>query len=242
MAVTFTIEVDKGEATREQLDEVRRMVGALDDDSMPAGMLAHLESMKPDGGYRIVDVWETPEDFERFFSDTLGRAFDATGVHPMEGPPSVELVHNLLLRQRASQEQAASNEQLLRRGYDAFAHGDVETVMNLMDDHILWYSPDSVRFGGTYAGKDGVSTFFGHLPENFSELSVEPATYVSAGEHVVVQGRLRGRTHIGNPFEIAFLHSWTIRGGKAVAFTEFYDTVRMNAALGAEAQAPANAG
>lgn len=239
MAVTFTIEVGKEQATRAQLDEVRRLVGATDDDSMPAGMLAHLESQLADGGYRIVDVWETPQDFERFFQTSLGEAFEKTGFHPLEGPPEAEQVLNLMLRQRSAPDLAARNEALLRQGYDAFARGDMATVMDLMDDHILWYSPDSVRFGGTYAGKAGVGEFFGHLPENFAELSVEPATFVSAGDHVVVQGRLRGKAHNGTPFEIAFLHSWTITNGKAVAFTEFYDTTRMNAALGVAAQAPA---
>jgi ketosteroid isomerase-like protein len=236
MAVTFTIEVNEGAGTREQLEDVRRRVGAMDDASMPPGMLAHVESERPGGGFRIVDVWESPEDFERFFTGALGAAFEATGFQPMEGPPAVEQVMNLLLRQRASSEQAAANEALLRRGYEAFAHGDIPTVLDLMDEHILWYSPDSVRFGGTYAGKEGVQQFFSHLPENFSDLSVEPTTFVSAGDHVIVQGRLRGQTQARTPFELAFLHSWTISGGRAVAFTEFYDTARMNAALGMPVQ------
>ena len=101
MAVTFTIEMEKDAGTIAQLDEVRRLVGAAGDDTMPAGMLAHLES-ETATGIRIVDVWETEEDFGRFFETALGAAFEQAGVHPMEGPPTVERVHNLLLRQRGS--------------------------------------------------------------------------------------------------------------------------------------------
>lgn len=101
MAVTFTIEVGRDSATKAQLDEVRRIVGATGDDAMPAGMLAHLESETPTG-YRIVDVWETEEDFGRFFDDKLGAAFERANLHLIEGPPNIETVHNLLLRQRGA--------------------------------------------------------------------------------------------------------------------------------------------
>ena len=101
MAVTFTIELTKDQGTKEQLDEVRRLVGATGDDTMPTGMLAHLES-ETATGYRIVDVWETEDHIGRFFDDALGAAFDRAGVHPIEGPPNIEPVINLMLRQRGS--------------------------------------------------------------------------------------------------------------------------------------------
>jgi hypothetical protein len=101
MAVTFTIEMDKDAGTRAHLDEVRRLVGANGDDSMPPGMLAHLES-ETATGIRIVDVWETVDDFARFYDTALGAAFTEVGVQPIQGPPTVEPVINLLLRQRGS--------------------------------------------------------------------------------------------------------------------------------------------
>jgi hypothetical protein len=101
MAVTFTIEMTKDQGTRAQLEEVRRLVGANGDDSMPEGMLAHLES-ETATGFRIVDVWETEEDFGRFYDVALGAAFAEAGVQPMQGPPTIEPVINLLLRQRGA--------------------------------------------------------------------------------------------------------------------------------------------
>jgi hypothetical protein len=101
MAVTFTAEVPKDIGSRAQLDEVRRLVGVIGDDSMPTGMLAHLES-ETATGYRIVDVWETEEDFGRFYDEKLGAAFEKVGVHPVQGPPDIEQVISLLLRQRGT--------------------------------------------------------------------------------------------------------------------------------------------
>ena len=40
-------------------------------DSMPDGFLVHAAGATPDGGFRIVEVWETQAQFERFVEDTL---------------------------------------------------------------------------------------------------------------------------------------------------------------------------
>jgi ketosteroid isomerase-like protein len=37
----------------------------------------------------------------------------------------------------------------------------------------------------------------------------------------------------GNAFDVPFAHVWTLSNGKATSFTEYFDTVKMNAAFGA---------
>lgn len=36
----------------------------------------------------------------------------------------------------------ANNVELLRRSYEALAHGDVEPMLGLMDDKIEWYEAE----------------------------------------------------------------------------------------------------
>ena len=36
---------------------------------------------------------------------------------------------------------ANSNEDLLRRGYDAFAVGDLQTLREIMDPDVVWHVP-----------------------------------------------------------------------------------------------------
>lgn len=123
---------------------------------------------------------------------------------------------------------------LLRTGYAAFAAGDLDTVLGMFDPSIIWHTPESISFGGTYVGPAAVGDFFGKLVENYSELHVEPDQYLEQGETVVVLGHLRGRTAVGADFDAPFVHVWRIVDGKATGFTEHFDTAKMNAVLGAD--------
>jgi uncharacterized protein len=124
------------------------------------------------------------------------------------------------------------NTSVLRGAYESFARGDVPAVLAAFDDGIVWNTPDSVEFGGTYTGPSGVGEFFGHLPQHYAELAVLPDRYVEQDDRVVAMGMLRGRSHSGVSFELPFVHVWTVRSGKATSFTEFFDTAKMNAYLG----------
>jgi ketosteroid isomerase-like protein len=73
----------------------------------------------------------------------------------------------------------------------------------------------------------------------YPELSVQPDQYVEAGETVTVLGRIAGRTAPGVAFEEPFVHVWTVRHGRAVAFREFFDTAKMNSILEASSGASA---
>jgi ketosteroid isomerase-like protein len=133
---------------------------------------------------------------------------------------------------------AADNVALIRHGYEMFAARDIPGVLALFDEGISWYSPDTVRYGGRYDGPQGVASFFGTLGQNYSELRVEPETFVDGGDTVVVCGVHRGTARAGADFEVPFVHVWTFRAGTVIAFTEYFDTVRLNAALDPEAARP----
>jgi uncharacterized protein len=57
------------------------------------------------------------------------------------------------------------NVELLRKGYEAFASGDMETVDALFADDISWHSPGSNPLAGDYAGKAQVLAMFAKLFE-----------------------------------------------------------------------------
>jgi ketosteroid isomerase-like protein len=50
---------------------------------------------------------------------------------------------------------AHPNEELVRRGYQAFATGDVATLNELFADDIVWHAPGRNQLAGTYRGKEG---------------------------------------------------------------------------------------
>ncbi len=71
MPVLYLFEFD--DAT---LSDYDRVIQDLDfRGKPPAGQLCHL-AYEEDGRVRVMDVWETEADFERFFNDKLQRAME----------------------------------------------------------------------------------------------------------------------------------------------------------------------
>lgn len=60
---------------------------------------------------------------------------------------------------------AHPNEELVRRGYDAFAKADVDTLRQVFADNTIFHEPSSNPVSGDYQGIDQVLGFFGTLAE-----------------------------------------------------------------------------
>jgi ketosteroid isomerase-like protein len=132
----------------------------------------------------------------------------------------------------------SENVQSLQAGYDAFARGDVDGVMELLRDDVEWITPESTPLSGRYHGKQEVMGFFGKLAELTQELSVEPREFIDAADAVLVVCRIRGRGRNGT-IDMDAAHLWRMRDGKASGFHEFADTAQLAAALGEPATARA---
>jgi hypothetical protein len=60
---------------------------------------------------------------------------------------------------------AHANEELVRRAYEAFSRGDVDTLRELFADNIVFHQPGRSPVAGDYSGIDQVLGFFGRLAE-----------------------------------------------------------------------------
>jgi uncharacterized protein len=60
---------------------------------------------------------------------------------------------------------AHPNEDLVRRAYDAFSQGDIETLRQLFADDTIFHEPGRNPVSGDYQGIDQVLAFFGTLAE-----------------------------------------------------------------------------
>jgi hypothetical protein len=83
--------VDNREGSQEIYDAVREKVG-LD---QPAGGIFHVAGPSPNGGWRVIEVWESEEDAKRFVKERLLPAFEAVGAQPPP-PPQFWPVHNYM--------------------------------------------------------------------------------------------------------------------------------------------------
>jgi hypothetical protein len=90
--VAIAMMVDNPEGTQEVYDKVREELGL---EEKPAGGIFHLAGPSPNGGWRVIEVWESQEDAERFFKERLEPAFQAVGV-PGRPQPEFWPVHNYM--------------------------------------------------------------------------------------------------------------------------------------------------
>ena len=81
--------VDNPEGSQEDYDRVRERL----DLEKPAGGIFHAAGPSPNGGWRVIEVWESEQDAKRFVKERLLPAFEAVGAAP---PPQPQfwLVHN----------------------------------------------------------------------------------------------------------------------------------------------------
>ena len=94
---------------------------------------------------------------------------------------------------------AHPNEDLIRRGYEAFNKGDVETLREVFDPEIVWHFPGRSVLAGDHRGSDAVLGFFGRTQElTAGTFRVELHEVVADDEHTVglhlATGERGGRT------------------------------------------------
>ena len=87
------IEMNFKGATLEQYDEILGLMG-LTSGNIPPGAIFHCVA-KTDDGFRVVDVWESKEVFDRFAQEQIGPFSQQVGI---TGPPETIYrdVHNHL--------------------------------------------------------------------------------------------------------------------------------------------------
>ncbi|CAN5213533.1 hypothetical protein BH20ACT9_BH20ACT9_08840 [soil metagenome] len=62
----------------------------------PAGGILHVAGPSPDGGWRVIELWESEEDAYRFLRERLGPALQAAGVSGPPPQPQFWPVHNYM--------------------------------------------------------------------------------------------------------------------------------------------------
>ena len=115
---------------------------------------------------------------------------------------------------------------VVQRGYEAFGRGDIESLLALLDETITWSTPGpaDLPMAGNRRGRAGVAEFFQTLVATVDVLRFEPKQFVAQGDVVVVVGDDTSRVKAtGASVEFEWVHVFTLRDGKIVAFKEYGD-------------------
>jgi ketosteroid isomerase-like protein len=126
-----------------------------------------------------------------------------------------------------------SNLESVQGLYEAFAKGDVPTVLGFLDPNIAWTEAEGFPYGGTYNGPNAVlEGVFMRLGSEWDGFAVVPDEFIDAADTIVVLGKYSGTYKAtGKSFKANFAHVWKIREGKAIRFVQYADTLLVQRAL-----------
>ena len=121
----------------------------------------------------------------------------------------------------------------MQKIYDAFATGDIPTVLSLLSADIDWTEAEGFPYGGTYHGPKAVlEGVFMRLGSEWEGYAAVPDEFVDAGDTVVALGKYSGTyKRTGKSFQANFAHIWKMRDGKAIRFIQYVDTLIVQRAL-----------
>ncbi|MFI2029301.1 nuclear transport factor 2 family protein [Streptomyces buecherae] len=122
----------------------------------------------------------------------------------------------------------SQNIQAIRAAYAGFASRDIEAVLAVMRPDVEWVHPDGMAdygLGGTKRGHAGIREFLARVPAVLGGMRLDPREFVEAGDRVVVFGTREVTSRRGTTAKLDFVHSWTMRDGRAARMEDIFDTV-----------------
>jgi ketosteroid isomerase-like protein len=134
---------------------------------------------------------------------------------------------------RLERNPSLSNLDSVKQVYQAFAEGDVPTVLSFLNPEIAWTEAEGFPYGGTYHGHQAVlEGVFMRLGSEWNGFAAIPDEFIDAGDSVVALGKYSGTYKAtGKSFQANFAHVWKMQDGKALRFVQYVDTLLVQQAL-----------
>ncbi len=120
--------------------------------------------------------------------------------------------------------------QVVRGMYDAFAKGDIPTIIAALDPQVEWWEAENFIYadGNPYVGPDAVlKGVFMRIGSELEDFAVSPREVFDAGDTVIGHGYYSGRYRAnGKQARAQFAHFFTFRDGRIVEFQQYTDTAQ----------------
>jgi ketosteroid isomerase-like protein len=129
---------------------------------------------------------------------------------------------------------AQENKHVVRKFFEAGNAGDMDTVMSLIADDVVWTDIGTTSLSGTYRGKTDLTErllgpLFGRLK---SGINMQLQRLIAEDDYVVAQTSGRAETLEGVPYNNTYCWIIRIRGGQFAEVTEFLDTELVTSVFG----------
>ncbi|MFL6353545.1 MAG: nuclear transport factor 2 family protein [Bryobacteraceae bacterium] len=119
------------------------------------------------------------------------------------------------------------NTALVRKLYDAFARGDIKTILDNLTGDVEWIQdgPSVIPYAGRKTGATQVRQFFDALVGTQENVKLTLDHFISQGDEVATLGRYAATVKAtGKQFDSRVAHFFTIRDGKVSRWIGTGDT------------------
>jgi ketosteroid isomerase-like protein len=132
-------------------------------------------------------------------------------------------------------EQEEENVGIVKQLYDIFRRHDISSLLDMFSNDAILHGPAPagvLPWGGVHKGRRGAAEFFTSVGETLKPQQFELREFIAQGNKVAVFGYQKGHAKpTGRPYEIEFVHLWSIRDRKFTEFRVFTDTAALVEAL-----------
>jgi ketosteroid isomerase-like protein len=119
------------------------------------------------------------------------------------------------------------NIEMTKKGYAAFAAGDLETALSVFDDSVEWTINGQSTIGGTYHGKNELTDLLMRLSEKTTK--VETKRFLADGDVVMALTEVTVGAETGPEADV-----FEFRDGKVVRALSFGDTALQERVFGSK--------
>ncbi len=118
------------------------------------------------------------------------------------------------------------NVGLLRKGYEAFAKGDMATLTELFSEDAVWHVSGTSPISGVHRGRDAVFAAFGRMAQlSGGTLKIELHDALANDEHAVALTRASASRQ-GRQLDSLDTDVYHIRNGKVTEMWSFVEDQR----------------
>jgi uncharacterized protein len=163
--------------------------------------------------------------------------FETNAIHPAVGP--IDVTYHLTVRGAAAgggdpQGPKPGNVEIVLSLYDAFAAGDLDTILAIIHPDVVWVESDGIPYGGTFIGRDAVfAGVFGKIAAEWDGFTAEVfEAFAADGNRVITLGEDSGTFKAtGKSMSAPTASIWTLdEQGRVVRFTQYIDTLAVHGA------------
>jgi uncharacterized protein len=122
------------------------------------------------------------------------------------------------------------NVDIVQGMYNAFASGDIPTILAALDPQVEWWEAENFIYddGNPYVGPEAVlQGVFMRIGTEWEGFAVTPKEVLDAGDTAIGHGYYSGTyKKNGKHTKAQFAHFFTFRDGKVVRFQQYTDTAQ----------------